>query len=126
MEGFSLVAARKSRPKNTTPGRRAASAVGQTWPSWTFLTNHAHVLLCLAREPEVRMRDIANLVGVTERAVQRIISDLEEAGHIARVRCGRRNNYEIRADLPLRHPIEEHVRVSALVDFVTGERTRTR
>jgi DNA-binding transcriptional ArsR family regulator len=90
-------------------------------PSWTFLTNHAHVLLCLSRDPEVLMRDIADLVGITERAVQRIIADLEEAGHIARVRRGRRNQYEVRADLPLRHPTEQHVRVSALIDFVVGE-----
>ena len=88
------------------------------------MTNHAHVLLCLSREPGVRMRDIAELVGITERAVQRIVADLEAAGHLARVRRGRRNQYEIRADLPLRHPIEEHVRVSAIIDFVTGERTR--
>jgi predicted transcriptional regulator len=90
------------------------------------LTNHAHVLLCLSREPEVRMRDIANLVGITERAVQRIVADLEAAGHIARVRRGRRNHYEVRSELPLRHPIEKHVRISALIDFVAAERTRAR
>lgn len=72
------------------------------------------------------MRDIAHLVGITERAVQRIVADLEKAGHLARVRQGRRNHYEIRDDLPLRHPIEEHVRVSALIDFVTDEGNRAR
>jgi predicted transcriptional regulator of viral defense system len=72
------------------------------------------------------MRDIANLVGITERAVQRIVADLEEAGHIARVRRGRRNHYEIRTGLPLRHPIEEHVRVSDLIAFVIGEGRETR
>ncbi|HJX54470.1 MAG TPA: MarR family transcriptional regulator [Polyangia bacterium] len=95
-------------------------------PSWTFLTNHAHVLLCLSREPGVRMRDISDLVGITERAVQRIVADLEEAGHLERLRHGRRNRYEVRADLPLRHPIEQHVRVSALIEFVVGERARAR
>lgn len=72
------------------------------------------------------MRDIADLVGITERAVQRIIADLEEAGHVARVRRGRRNHYAVRADLPLRHPVERHVRVSALIDFVMGECDRAR
>ncbi len=103
--------------------RRGASAPASTEaaPSWTFLTNHAHVLLCLSRDPAVLMRDIAQLVGITERAVQRIIADLEAAGHLARVRCGRRNRYEVRGELPLRHPIEQHVRVSALIDFVVEE-----
>ena len=121
-----MAVARKGRPTETPRPRSSNQAEVKTWPSWTFLTNHAHVLLCLAREPEVRMRDIANLVGITERAVQRIVADLEKAGHLARVRQGRRNHYEIRDDLPLRHPIEEHVRVSALIDFVTGEGSRTR
>jgi hypothetical protein len=113
-----------SRPRGR--GDRSARAATEAWPSWTFLTNHAHVLLCLSREPEVRMRDIAGLVGITERAVQRIIAELEEAGHVERVRHGRRNHYEVRADLPLRHPIERHVRVSALVDFVIGEDAQAR
>ena len=95
-------------------------------PAWTFLTNHAHVLLCIAREPEVRMRDVAHLVGITERAVQRIVADLEQAGYVERIRNGRRNHYEVRADLPLRHPIERHERVSSLITLVLGERERDR
>ena len=93
-------------------------------PAWTFLTNHAHVLLCIAREPEVRMRDVAHLVGITERAVQRIIADLEEAEYIQRSRHGRRNRYEVRTDLPLRHPIERHERVASLIALVLGEHKR--
>lgn len=93
-------------------------------PTWTFLTNHAHVLLCIAREPEVRMRDVARLVGITERAVQRIVADLEETGYIGRIRHGRRNRYEVRDDLPLRHPIERHERVSSLIALVLGGRNR--
>ncbi|MCK6498259.1 MAG: MarR family transcriptional regulator [Nitrospira sp.] len=93
-------------------------------PAWTFLTNHAHVLLCVTREPEVRMRDVARLVGITERAVQRIIADLEETGYIARIRHGRRNRYEVRDHLPLRHPIERHERVSSLIALVLGSRSR--
>jgi len=87
---------------------------------WTFLANHAHVLLCIAREPEVVMRNVASRVGITERAVQRIIADLEEAGYIRRIRQGRRNRYKVRMDMPLRHPIERHRRVSALIALVLG------
>ena len=61
-----------------------ARAIREPEPDWTFLTNHAHVLLCIAREPEARMRDVAQLVGITERAVQRIVADLEEAEYIER------------------------------------------
>lgn len=82
---------------------------------WTFLTNHAHVLICLAQEPSARMRDVAVRVGITERAVQRIIADLEEAGVITRVRDGRRNHYEIYGDKPLRHPMEAHQTVGDLL-----------
>lgn len=88
--------------------------------AWTFLTNHAHVLLCLAREPGARMRDVADLVGITERAVQRIIADLEAASYIERTRDGRRNRYSVQVDLPLRHPIEKHRPVSALIALVRG------
>jgi Mn-dependent DtxR family transcriptional regulator len=88
---------------------------------WTFLTNHAHVLLCIVREPEVRMRDVAQMVGVTERAVQRIVADLEQAGYLVRTRHGRRNLYEVRGHLPLRHPVERHERVSSLIAIVQGK-----
>ena len=102
--------------------RKAPTCPGpETEPGWTFLTNHAHVLLCIAREPEMRMRDIAHLVGITERAVQRIVAELEEAGYIERIRHGRRNRYEVRTNLPLRHPIERHERVSSLIELVHGE-----
>ena len=85
---------------------------------WTFLTNHAHVLVCVVDTPEARMRDIAEKVAITERAVQRIIGDLEEAGYIQRMRIGRRNRYKTRKDLPLRHPIEKHRRVSELLTLI--------
>ena len=58
-------------------------------PDWTFLSNHGHVLLCIAQEPEIRLRDVAERVGITERAVQRIVADLEEAGYLSRAREGR-------------------------------------
>ena len=73
---------------------------------WTFLTNHAHVLLVVRRDPQVRLRDIAAAVGVTERAVQLIVSDLEAGGYLLRTRVGRRNTYEVTGG-PLRHPVEQ-------------------
>jgi hypothetical protein len=110
-----------------TTGRRPTRATPTPLPqlSWTFLTNHAHVLLSLALEPEVRMRDVATAVGITERAVQRIVADLEAEGYLQRVREGRRNRYEVREDLPLRHPIESHRRVRALLDLVHGRTVRS-
>lgn len=87
---------------------------------WTFLTNHAHVLLCIAGEPEVIMREVAGRVGITERAVQRMVADLEEAGYVRRIRRGRRNRYKVRRDKPLRHPIEQHRHISALLDLLIG------
>jgi len=87
-------------------------------PAWTFLTNHAHVLLCLASDPTARMRDIAAAVGITERAVQRIIAELEGAGYIERIRKGRRNAYQVHGQLPLRHPIEQHRRISDLIRLI--------
>ena len=86
---------------------------------WTFLTNHAHVLLCLSKDSEARVRDIATLVGITERAVHRILGDLEQGGYLRREREGRRNHYEIRRDLPLRHPIERHCPVAALIKLLS-------
>ena len=97
---------------------------GESRPAWTFLTNHAHVLLCLARDPEARLRDVAEQVGVTERAVQRIVTELEEAGYVERAREGRRNTYAVRAELPLRHPIEQHRTVASLIDLVQDAESR--
>ncbi len=108
-----------SRKRLVRDGVARAPAVVEPSPPWTFLTNHAHVLLCIAKEPEARMRDVATLVGITERAVQRIVADLEVAGYLERTREGRRNRYRVRADLPLRHPVERHRRVRALLDLVT-------
>ncbi len=84
--------------------------------SWTFLTNHSHVLLCVAANPDILTRDIAQLVGITERSAQRIISELEEAGYLSHSKVGRRNHYEVHADHPLRHPLEDHLAVEAILD----------
>lgn len=85
--------------------------------SWTFLSNYTHVLVCLARNPDTRLRDIAANVGITERAAQRIVGDLEEAGVITRTRDGRRNHYEIELDAPLRHPLECNTSVGNLLSL---------
>jgi predicted transcriptional regulator of viral defense system len=86
--------------------------------TWTYLSNHAHVLLCIGSDPESRLRDVAERVGITERAVQKIVSELEEAGALTRIRDGRRNSYVIHADCPLRHPIEQHQTVGKLLSMV--------
>ncbi|MBA9002583.1 MULTISPECIES: helix-turn-helix transcriptional regulator [Thermomonospora] len=83
--------------------------------SWTFLTNHARVLICIARSPTIRMRDVADQIGITERAAQLIINDLEEAGYLTRTRVGRRNTYTVNADLPFRHPTEANHDVQDLI-----------
>lgn len=89
---------------------------------WTFLTNHAHVLLCIAENPDARTREIAQRVGITERATQRIVAELEGAGYLSHERVGRRNHYEVHSELPLRHPLEEHLEIGALLGMLTGDR----
>lgn len=85
---------------------------------WTFLTNHAHVLFCLAQDSEIRLRDVADLVGITERAVQRIVTELEDGGYITRQRNGRRNSYVVHPHRPLRHKIESHRQVKDLLALI--------
>ncbi|MFG0274453.1 MAG: helix-turn-helix transcriptional regulator [Phycisphaerales bacterium] len=101
--------------------RTAASPAAAPSPAaheWTFLTNHAHVLICLATDPDARLRDVADRVGITERAVQRIVQDLEEGGVITRSREGRRNRYRIHTRKALRHSVESHRRVADLLAMV--------
>lgn len=86
--------------------------------SWTFLTNHSHVLLCLAQNPSVRMREIATKVCITERAVQRIIAELTEAGYITRTKDGRCNHYQINFKRRLRHPIEAGQTIAELLHLL--------
>lgn len=85
---------------------------------WTFLTNHSHVLICLALDPELLLREVAERVGITERAVQKIVHELEEAGVLTRTKVGRRNQYTIKEGHSLRHPVEGHRRVRDLLDMV--------
>ena len=105
----------KSKRTRDTPqhlsGRREA-------PGWTFLSNHAHVMICLAQDPAIRVRDMARLIGITERAVLKILADLVEEGMVERYREGRRNSYELDTDRPLRHPIESHHTVGELIELI--------
>ncbi|MDA9778094.1 winged helix-turn-helix domain-containing protein [Rubripirellula sp.] len=87
--------------------------------SWTFLTNHAHVLAVLHANPRMVLREVAARVGITERAVQRIVQDLEEEGFIERMRVGRQNVYRILDQQPLRHPIEAHRKIGDLLNLIT-------
>ena len=75
--------------------------------SWRFLSNHTQVLLCIQRDPNVRYRDIAEIVGITERAAQRIVADLIESGYVESERVGRRNHYRVNADTAMRHPAQD-------------------
>jgi hypothetical protein len=78
-------------------------------PAWTFLTNHGHVLVCIAQNPDVRLADIADIVGIGERATHRIVSELVDDGYVVRSKRGRRNSYAVDFTRPLRHPLEaEH------------------
>src|SRR5580765_7238161 len=85
-------------------------------PSWTFVTNHTQVLLCLAQDPNVRLRDVAALVGITERAAQRILAELVEAGYVDRRRVGRRNEYTVNRDLAMRHVAQAGHDIGGLLD----------
>lgn len=86
--------------------------------NWTFLSNYAHVLVCLADNPDARLRDVADKVGITERTAFRLVTELEEAGILERAKEGRRNHYIINEDAHLRHSIEEHCTVGELLQTV--------
>lgn len=97
-------------PADDAPGTKRAT--------WTFLTNHSHVLICLALDPDLLLREVAERVGITERAVQKIVHELEEAQVLVRSKVGRRNTYKIKEGRSLRHPVEGHRRVRDLLDMV--------
>lgn len=103
---------------STTPERRISSPSVST--QWTFLTNHTHVLVAIARNHDVRLREISAQVGITERAVQKIIAELEESGVLIKSRDGRRNHYEVNSSASLRHPLESHRSVEALLGVLLG------
>jgi predicted transcriptional regulator len=91
-------------------------------PSWSFLTNHAQVLLCIAHNPEIRLREIGDAVGITERAAHRIVSELAAAGYISRKRNGRRNHYTIDSHLPVPDPLARKQKIGDLLAILAGPR----
>ena len=112
--------AKKKQPAATpTPASPQQQAV-EEGPKWTFLTNHAHVLTVLETNPDLVLREVAWRVGITERAVQRIVVDLEKSGFLQRERVGRKNHYKVLKDQPLRHPIEAHRSIGDLLALITG------
>ena len=90
---------------------------------WTFFTNHGHVLVCLAANPDVLLRDVATSIGITERAVQQIVGDLEQAGVLIRHKVGRRNRYVVRREVLFRHAVEGGVTIGDFMDLVQRART---
>jgi predicted ArsR family transcriptional regulator len=85
---------------------------------WRFLSNHTQVLLCLRRDPDARYRDIAQMVGITERAAQRIVADLIDSGYVESERVGRRNRYRVNADVAMRHPAQDGHLIGELLDLL--------
>jgi hypothetical protein len=88
--------------------------------SWSFLTNHGQVLICLAADPDIRLRELGDAVGITERAAHRIVSDLIAADYVSRTRQGRRNHYAVQAHLPLPDPLARGQRVGDLLEILAG------
>jgi DNA-binding Lrp family transcriptional regulator len=92
--------------------------------TWSFLTNHARVLICIAQDPGIRLREIGETVGITERAAHRIVGELVDAGYVSRQRIGRRNHYKIRSDLPVPDSLARNRRVGDLLAVLTGDAPR--
>jgi len=89
--------------------------------TWTFLTNHAHVLLAITAEPDLRLRDLAERIGITERAAQRIVTELKDAGYLDARRVGRRNEYKVNRNRPMRHPAERRHKVGQLLKVLAHD-----
>ena len=94
------------------------SSTGDERKTWRFLSNHTQVLLCLHHDPNARLRDIAQSVGITERAAQRIVADLIESGYVESERVGRRNRYRIRTDVAMRHPAQDGHEIGQLLKLL--------
>jgi len=92
---------------------------GESSGSWTLLTGHGHVLVEIARNPQARIRDIAPVVGLTERTVQAIVADLDAAGYLTRTRVGRRTRYKVNPDSPFRHSAQDGLRVGPMLELLT-------
>lgn len=112
---------------NVSPGTAEGSAPDnadgskKTQSRWTFLTNHSHVLILLYRNPSMVLRKVALQIGITERAVQRIIADLEQEGFIMREKVGRQNHYRILSENHLRHPVEQHRTIGDVLAVICND-----
>lgn len=107
--------------KNDVASSAVSSSQGNDSGSvsrWTFLTNHTHVLSVLNSEPDLVLREVALKVGITERAVQRIVQELEECGFLKRIKMGRKNHYQVMTSRPLRHPLESHCNIGQLLEMI--------
>ena len=93
---------------------------------WSFLTNHARVLVCIAHDPGVRLRDIASTLGITERSAYGIVTDLTEAGYVVKAKDGRRNRYQIQPHLPLRETLTRERTIGEVLDLLVGRNARER
>ena len=111
-------AAKKRNPLARAPGPKPTSDSADSPTRWTFLTNHAHVLAVLHSDPQLVLRQVAIAVGITERAVQRIVQDLEEGGFLQREKVGRQNRYHVLTKQSLRHPIEAHRKIGDLLKLI--------
>ena len=128
-----MPASKKATSTMQSPGRRSAAGSATNGPEpdaphapWNFLTNHSHVLIVLQSEPDLVLREVAVRVGITERAVQRIVQELEGEGYLKRERVGRRNHYQILSGKHLRHPVESHCTIDQILALVTKANTSKR
>lgn len=117
-----MAVVRPTRPEAPAPVEAAAAPARPDGAGWTFLTNHGHALVLLARDADLRIRDLAAAMGVTERTAQTIVNDLVAAGYLTRTRVGTRSRYAVRRDLPFRHPVEREHSVGELLAVLQRER----
>ena len=111
---------------NKNSGNQTKASSKALSNGWDFLTNHAHVLLCVAKDPGIRLRDIAAAVGITERGAHKILSELVDEGYVLREKRGRRNHYKVKPELPLRHPLVHDREVGDLLKVLLRPERRAR
>lgn len=112
---------KRKKTDSRIPQQNSVKAEPAKAAGWTFLTNHTHVLLCLYRNPEITLREVALLVGITERMVQKIVAELVEADFLEVTRVGRRNTYQITLDKKLRHPLESHRSIGDMLENLNSD-----
>lgn len=111
---------KQKKPESRVAQPASNNAAASKASGWTFLTNHTHVLLCLFRNPQITLREVAILVGITERMVQKIVAELVEASYLEVTRVGRRNSYRIAVDRKLRHPLESHRSIGDMLENLSS------